>query len=308
MNSFNFLTKRVFPIALFSAFIIVISCGKGRLNRQTTSAKDFTLASNLFDDLFNVVDRNDDSEKEIDDNSRSGLNDTCFTHPNHSCLTICKEYIDVDNWEWKVTLDFGTSGCTAGDGRSRKGKIFAHRKGRYRIQGSTAEVTTENYFVDNHQVEGVRLITNIGRNAQNKLQYQIEEQGEITTPDNKDITWTSSRLNTWAEGSETWIFGTLHEDGSIDQLFWNWPDGIYDDVWEISGTAEGINREGRAFDAQITVPLRVQWCPPAVEITKGVLEVQPEDLKLRTVDYGNGDCDNEASVEIGNNTFTFNLR
>lgn len=297
-----------FLMLLTATVALVSSCKKRRLNRETTTAQDFTKATTLFDDVFNVVDRHDDTENDIEDESRSGLNDTCYTHPNYSCLTICKEYIDVDNWEWEFTLDFGTDGCVTADGRSRKGKVTAYRIGRYRLKGSMTELTTNNYFVDDNQVEGIRAIENNGRNNNNKLEYAIKEEGEITTANNESITWKSSRTNTWVEGSETWIFGTLNEDGSIDDFFWNWPDGVHDDVWEISGTAEGVNSEDREFDATITTPLRVQWCPPFIEVTKGILEIQPEDLDLRVVDYGDGSCDNEATVEIGNNTFTFNLR
>jgi hypothetical protein len=298
----------------FKLLIILIiagvtnSCQKMKASRSQTVASDFTLASNLFDDMLTIVNRLDDTEQEIDDIAKSGLVDTCFIRPNHSCLTICKEYIDIDNWEWKITLDFGQSACLTGDGAARRGKIIAHRKGRFRIAGSVTQITTENYFVNSHAIEGIRKITNIGRNNNNNLQFTIIEEGSISSQNGKTITWNSNRTNTWTQGSETWAFGTLNEDGSIDELFLNWPDGIYDDVWEINGSAQGISSNNMIFEALINVPLRVQWCPPHIEITAGELIIKPENLNDVTVNYGNGDCDNEGVITVNGNDHTFKFR
>lgn len=91
-------------------------------------------------------------------------------------------------------------------------------------------------------------------------------------------------------------------------MYWYGVDGIYDDVWEVTGSADGINTDGRAFDVDITTTLRVQWCEPYIEVTQGIVEIQPEDLKLRTVDFGDGTCDNEATAAIGNKSYTYKLR
>lgn len=296
----------LFVLILFGG--LTTTCQKMQANRNQTAARDFTVASNLFDDLLNVVNRLDDTEEEIEDIAKSGLVDTCFTHPQHSCLTICKEYIDVDNWEWKITLDFGSNGCLTGDGVSRKGKIIAHRKGRFRLEGSVTEITTEDYSVNNNSVEGKRTITNNGRNAQNHLEYSITEDGEIKAQNGNTITWNSERMNTWVAGSETWAFGTLNEDGSIDELFWNWPAGVHDDVWEITGTAQGITSNDMIFEAIISAPLRVQWCPPHIELTSGTLVIKPENVDDITVDYGDGSCDNEGTITVNGNEHTFKLR
>ena len=291
-----------------SGFLLFGSCEKRKLNREIVTTQDNTIANNTFDDIYNTFEKFDDTEKEIALKSEEDLKDTCFQHPNFECLTICIQYVNIQNWERIITLDFGASGCKIGDGRERKGKIIAHRKGRFRQQGSTSIYTTENYSIDNRKVEGIRSVTNIGRNSANQLQFSVEVEGTITFEDGKKMEWDASRVNTWLEGSNTWVFGTLNDDGSIDEIQWLGLDGIYDDVWEISGTATGVNRNGRAFTSSIFTPLLVQWCSPFIEITKGKVVVEPEDLTPRMVDFGDGDCDNEATVTINNRTHTFNLR
>lgn len=306
------MTTKKQRISIACILLLAISfsaCKKRRLDKQTTSSEDNSVAEQMFDDVFNVTDKFDDTESDMDGENKTGtLNDTCYTHSLYSCLEICKDYIDLTNWERTVTFDFGTTGCTTGDGRSRTGKVIAHRTGKYRNAGSTTVITTDDYTVDGYSVEGTKTITNLGKNAQNQQQYSVVVSGEITTPDGDVITWNSSRTRTWVEGADTWILGTLNTDGSIDSLYWIGVDGIYDDVWEITGNGDGINRNGRAFDMEITSALRVQWCQPYIEVTQGIIELQPEDLSVRSVNFGDGTCDNKAVATIGNNDYEFNLR
>ena len=38
---------------------------------------------------------------------------------------------------------------------------------------------------------------------------------------------------------------------------------------------------------------------------QGVLEIAPEGLNTRNLDFGDGECDNAASITIGNYTLNF---
>lgn len=291
------------------ASLVLIGCTKGKLNKETVSSEDHSMAESLFEDIFNTADRYDDTETDLgNSNKTDNAWDTTFTHSQYPCLTITKEFINTTTWERKITLDFGSAGCTTADGKVRKGKIIAHRIGKYREEGSVHIFTTENYFVDDYGVEGERKITNLGNNSANQPQFQVDVNGDITNTDNENITWESHRVRTWIEGNQTWVLGTLNADGELDSVFWNFPEGIYDDVWEVTGTSIGINRNGRAFDVKITTALRFQWCDTHLEVTEGIVEIQPEDLKLRVVDFGDQTCDNQAKVTIDDNEQTFNFR
>jgi hypothetical protein len=41
--------------------------------------------------------------------------------------------------------------------------------------------------------------------------------------------------------------------------------------------------------------------------TQGVLEHTPSGKAMRTIDYGNGACDDQATVTINGNTYTITL-
>jgi len=298
-------------VAILTLVVVISACKKNRLNKETICSEDNSIAENMFADIFNVTYKFDDTETKTYLNNTASYwpNDTIYVHNWHSCLTIIKQFIDSATFERIITLDFGTSGCDLGDGRIRTGKVIAHKIGRYGITGSTAIITADHYTVDDYGLKGTKTLTNLGKNSVNQQYYSdIISGGEISTPDSETITWKSTYTKTWVEGASTWFFGTLSEDGLIDSLYLLGTDGIYDDVWEITGSGDGINRDGRAFEVDIIAPLKLQWCESYVEVTEGVAEIQPEDLKLRNVDFGEGNCDNEATATIGKNRYKFEIR
>jgi hypothetical protein len=157
---------------------------------------------------------------------------------------------------------------------------------KYRTVGSKITVTTQNYYVNDVKVDGEIVVTNLGPNSANNTEFSVEiSNAKLTYTDGDEVTYQSSRVREWVIGEDT--------DGWF---------GILDDEYDITGTASGVDRNGLAYTMVITAPLRVavlcRW------IKQGVVEIQPDGLYLRTVDFGNGDCDGTATVEINNNTYT----
>ena len=78
-----------------------------------------------------------------------------------------------------------------------------------------------------------------------------------------------------------------------------------DDVYSITGTASGTGFDGTAFTSNITNPLIValncHW------IEKGTIVFTPSGKLPRTIDFGNGDCDANATITIAGATFNIVL-
>jgi hypothetical protein len=55
----------------------------------------------------------------------------------------------------------------------------------------------------------------------------------------------------------------------------------------------------------VTVP--VEKRASCTWITKGRIDLTPEGLATRTVDYGDGTCDDKATLTINGNTFQFQM-
>ncbi|MFH2096716.1 MAG: hypothetical protein ABIJ16_13490 [Bacteroidota bacterium] len=280
-------TLKIALVMLLVAATAVVfdSCQKAKLNRTTTSSADNSLAEAAFTDVYKVA------VETADDESSNKAN--IYSFGNCANVTVDPAWPDT-TFPKSVIVDFGSINCTCNDGKTRRGIISFTMTGRYRTPGTVITLTTDNYYVEDYKVEGLKTITNQGRNNAGNLSYSIAVQdGKITTPDAEEIKWESSRVREWIEGEGT----TLVSDGVA---------GVLDDVYSITGSGSGVNRDGRNFTVTITSALIVKvgcrW------ITQGVLEIAPEDLKVRKLNYGDGNCDNEATVEIGNKTYNIMLR
>jgi hypothetical protein len=275
-------------LAMWSVFLLA-SCQRNQLNKDTSASEDNNTAQSLWDDVGDQV----DGTYSLDES------DSLFAWNN--CATI---RIDTLGSPFPIlfTIDFGEVNCECVDGRLRRGSIIYESSGPFRLAGTVVTVTTDDYYVNDYRVEGSRITTNLGNNAQGFPHFSIAViEGMITTPNDEMISWESNRVRTWIEGSETGFF----TPDTINGGFLGW-EGILDDVFEISGTAIGTSIDGRTFSAEITDPLRAQldckW------ITKGTIALIPDELLARTIDYGDGNCDKSATVTIGNKTYDITLR
>lgn len=192
--------------------------------------------------------------------------------------------IDLAAQPHTMLVDFGTTNCIGSDGWLRRGKLFVTFTGPYGEPGTVITIVPQGYFVNDHGLQGQKTVTNMGTNGQGQTYFTIVVTGTVTAPDGS---WTSThsaqRIRTWVEGE-----GTLNP---------------FDDVYLISGNGNGVNRKGIPYTLLITTPLRAEvgcrW------ITAGVLQITPGSLAVRTVDFGNGACDNQVTVTVNGFSFTF---
>jgi len=77
-----------------------------------------------------------------------------------------------------------------------------------------------------------------------------------------------------------------------------------DDITVVNGTANGVNREGRAFNVTMYGIEKKGDCP---HITKGTVDVKPDGFNTRTVDYGDGTCDDNATYTVSGQKIAFKL-
>ena len=79
-----------------------------------------------------------------------------------------------------------------------------------------------------------------------------------------------------------------------------------DDIFSISGNSVGKNREGRNFTTSITNALikktNCKW------ISSGTLKLTPDGFATRTVDFGSGACDDDATFTVSDQTISFKLQ
>ncbi|MBW6483804.1 MAG: hypothetical protein K0B10_12185 [Vicingaceae bacterium] len=282
--------KSILSILIVSFLLLSItfnSCRKKEpaIDLTTNSTQDNTVAENLFEDIRKVV------VEVIDDEGASMRVKSGFSFGNCATVNINPSWVDTI-WPKVITIDFGSTNCIGTDGVKRRGKIIVTFSDLYKNPGSVLNVQLQNYYVNEHLIEGSKTITNNGRNSSNNLSFTVNvTNGKITYPNNGGVTtWSSVRTNEWVAGEST-------------NLFTHGIAGICDDVYLITGNANGINRFGKAYTMQITNPLRKEIC--CRWLVSGTINITPSGLPTRILDFGTGACDNNASITIGSNTFNF---
>ncbi|MCC6599511.1 MAG: hypothetical protein IT223_02435 [Crocinitomicaceae bacterium] len=263
--------KRIALILLPSALVLLFSCKKDKEKVfDNTSTRDNAIAENIFSDVFKVV---DEVSSETDGIRGDGI----------GCIDNI--VVDTASWPRTVLIDFGDDYCTGVDGRVRNGQLLISYTGRYRDEGTVITITPSGYTVDGYLVQGTKVITNLGLNSNGQIHYSVHVEGSVTAPGNAyDITTISDRIRTWIGGSSTL--------------------SIWDDVYEVTGTASGTNRFDEPYHLVITQPLRIeigcQW------IVSGKLTLTPDDGTPRFINFGSGQCNQGFTVTINGNEYPIN--
>lgn len=265
--------------ALLTAFILT-GCMKENpfskmKNPDFKAIEDNALADNIFADVFNqggtaVTDAEAQSKGKGSVLGKSG------------CPTITISPFDL-SWPKLITLDYGTGPCLGSDGRYRSGIVYIHSTGEWRSPGTVVTITFDDYYIDNHAVEGTKTITNNGRNANNNLVYEVDVQNaKITKPDNTFLTWGSLRQHEWIEGEETIL-------------------NPFDDGYLITGSYAGVSSGNESYTIDIIEALYIhtscQW------IRAGILDINIQGMSTVRIDYGNGDCNAHAEIIYEGHTY-----
>lgn len=277
------LTTKSIAFLTAAGFLVLTSCEKYQANRDTTTAVDDNITEMAFNDVFKVT---DEAARTDDEENKSALKAT-YTFGNCATITVTPAWPDP-TFPKTMVIDFGSTNCTGNDFRERRGKLNVTLSDRYRAAGSVITVVPDNYYVNDYKVEGTKTVTNNGRNGDGYLNFTVSVTGgQVTSPDGEVATREAARTREWIEGEGTIL-------------------NPWDDVYRITGGSSGVNRNGRGYTVTITEALikevGCRW------ITQGKLEIAPDDLKVREIDYGSGACDNEATVTIGNRTYDITLR
>jgi hypothetical protein len=276
MKTSKFLGTLALVVALAITFN---SCQKEEENTNNDNliVKDFAIAESIIDDVSDIVDQ---GYRKGLGGLKSELNDFNRLSP---CATIT---FDTTAIPWVLTIDFGEENCLCADNKWRRGQIITTITGPFFQPGAVRTTTFNEYYVNDNHIEGTRTATNLGPNDDGHPQRQLLVDGTVTLISNGAvITWQVERLRTWIEGYTTPVW--------------------YDDVFLITGSGTHSHSNGGGFTRTITEPLRKELS--CVHFVSGIVQTVPLNRPTRTLDYGDGTCDNIATLTIGDQTFIIQL-
>jgi len=252
-----------FTFTVIACLFLATSCQQDAADWSYTT--DDTMAGLAFDDIYNTMSGEDDDNNQL-----------------RACATLTLVTTPGTTYPITVTAVFNGTGC--GDGRVRTGTLTAVYSGRWFTTGTTVTITSDAanpYTVSGYVVEGVNTITNTSGTTGNPSFTSVVTNGKVTTPNGDEILRSGTRNYEMTGGSTT-------------------PLDVTDDVWQLTGSVNGTTSTGKQYTATVDVATPIVKAQSCKWIQSGVIEITPAGGGVvRTIDYGNGTCDNKASVTYG---------
>jgi hypothetical protein len=293
MNTKQALT---FPGLFITLLFLMVSCQKDKsTNDVKTDIESFVTGSieeltqeSTFNEVFDDVTGIDDATAGEDLGIYGTVGDGIFTgqaiggesdivnEPLTRCFTVTVTPRQKGVFPKTVTIDFG-SGCEV-RGHMRKGKIITVYTGRLHVPGSKAVTSFENFSIDSFKIEGKHTVQNTTSPGSNQRSFTTTaENARITNVNNgKWYSWNSTRIMTQVEGNGTPFFPR-------------------DDIFSITGTRIVQSSEGKNRTIEIIEPLLKKFA--CKWIVKGVVKISLNNT-VGLLDFGDGNCDNKATLTV----------
>lgn len=186
------------------------------------------------------------------------------------CATITVSPNDT-TYPKTVVIDYG-DGCICRDGKFRKGSITLHYTKPLRRPGAVLTITLNNYFVNRAHIEGTKVITNQTQGGVHKYSVVVTG-GKVTWPNGRGFKYEKVKTVTQISGTETVT--------------------IRDDVYSIEGRSKTTYASGitvtKNTESPLIKPIACNW------IVKGIMKIKINAREL-FLDFGNGNCDNKATL------------
>ncbi len=249
-------------IAVTSIGMIFTSCSKS--DEDTSLAQNYSTTEQTGNDLDGISD-------EGNAGTMASYKTDDATNVLTGGATISKDSICGDTA--KITVDFGSSNYACKDGRNRRGKVIIRRV----LKKGWNQISTDGYYVNDVKVEGTRTVQWSVNGAFHPV-ATITATHTITLADGSVITDQSARVREWTEGYKT-------------------PMDRTDDVFSVTGSGTGTTKAGDAFTITVTTALiRKASCH---QFVSGVIEMDVTGKQSRKIDFGDGTCDDNATITVG---------
>jgi hypothetical protein len=292
--------KNAVPLIVLIAVISLGSCKKSDVSNVTASndtkaatlSDSSTIAENAYYDVLNNAFAGySDNVSVMGVSSQQGKTTIMSTTTNGTVSghISCANYTISDSvhghYPKILTLDFGT-GCSSIDGVKRTGKLIYTFSGPLFTPGTTVTVSFNQYTVNGYGIQGTYAITN--NSTQNGVSFTtLVTNGILTCPDATNFHYSHNKTYTETAGAST-------------------PFDISDDVYAISGNSAFTSSDGSSLVLNVTTPLVRNFT--CLNITQGVVSFVYNQGISGTIDFGDGTCDNSATLKVGSITRTITLR
>ena len=248
----------------------------------TTTATDEAQAASLSDVVINNADANINTLAANGYSTPQAVKGTFDT----SVITITIDKPDSTNFPKIITIDFGSTGYIDARNDTLKGKIIVTISGKLWKSGSTKTIKLVDFYVNDNNIKGVKVITDNGLNAAKNPSMTEDVSDTIIRVDKSTIIRNSTRTRERIDNNGT------------PKIFW-------DDKFSITGSTTGINAKGVAYTVEITKPLIIY--NNYKFFVQGTITTTTQS-RTAILDYGDGTKDNKATLTINGVTKNIKLK
>jgi hypothetical protein len=210
--------------------------------------------------------------------------DTAWTDPNH--VNPIFEY------------DFSNCPNINGDNIARSGKYIVRLTGPIKTPGSKMIIKLSNYKVT--RPGGLVITYSCDSMVVETLSSSFVSTAAGSLP--SSFGFKIDVVNGKCTGSTGWTI--LYSSSKTIVTTTQGTAGPEDDVTVVNGTSSGTNRDNRKFDVTMYSLEKRGDCK---WISKGQVDVSPEGFSTRSVDFGNGTCDDDATYTVNGQKIAFKL-
>ncbi len=207
-------------------------------------------------------------------------------YDNAATFNGCTPYITHDTNLNRLVINFGAE-CKDNNDVIRSGKIIVDYTLPYWDSGSVRTIRFDDYYYQGMRLTGYKQIENRGYNNAGRLYHSIIVGDTLHLGSNLGyISYNSERNRVWLNG-----FNTLGN--------------VQDDTYELTGS--GSIKRGNGAHADFNILTELLVSTSCKYIMAGELQLIPLNGYARVINYGEGDCDDDATLDLNGNMFDIKL-
>lgn len=280
MKNFNLLKKGILGLVVLG--LTFTSCSKDETTEQENQLEDtqevqrsaeIDQIDNVLGDL--IIDAYEEQELTAGRSTKleGNSNTVDYSKDIPDCVTIT---VVAEQGYRQVTLDFGTDGCVV-NGHLLKGQIVFDYTRDPEAQQIMINYNLLDFYFDAKNIIASRSILKELSNVNGNPQFTHDLSITVIWPNGVQASREGTRIREWVEGFGSGIFS--------------------DNVFEVTGNWTATFVNGNTHTYEVLTPLRREVI--CTYFVSGTFNVQRTNFG-GVFDYGEGDCDNQASFTFNN--------
>jgi len=211
--------------------------------------------------------------------------------PLLSCDTLT--YLSGDTTDFDpnpvYSLNVSNTSCSLiiPDGKVRAGKITIRLTGKIRMPGSQMVLKLYDYGASGISYSCDSLVLSTRESVASYASFGVKLVNGLCKTGPYSIKYKFDRIFT--------VYPAGDAAGS-------------DAVVYMYGDGSGTNRQGKNFSTNTVQGTSLVKHKTCKYIDKGIMELTPEGFKTRMINFGDGNCDDEATFTVNENTVAFKLK